>query len=119
MKKEEITNRENLIGIGFYYKNDRPGGIGLVIHKDGYNDPREIQSMCELHHFNLLSIIKREGYQKVVDRLFHQIQVVGRTSIEDRSTLDMGIAMTNIYSLSLLGEIEDDEFNGMLCMYAH
>jgi len=115
---KEMTKRENLVYIGFWFKNDKPGGLGLTFQEGKTASPRAIQKICESSHMNFLRTIKELGREVVVNRTIKTLEELGKMKPEERTSPEiMMLAFTGIYSMTLIGAIAEDEYNGLSVGY--
>jgi hypothetical protein len=99
--------RGHIVRISAFWRNDRPGGLGVGI--DFHDDPMGGEEYSRHLSRTLDTWDKNAAPGDIVDQLRELANL--ETELSDRETF---IAIADIYWLQERGHLETDEFNGVL-----
>ena len=109
----KVTKGKKLVSLGFFYK-----GAGITV-----NDESQVKQLVETFEDALpfyQAAIKKEG-QSELDFYYSQIEplvpLLGKGLIDTIHHQQQVIFMMNIYVLTRLGIIKDDNMNGLQYIY--
>lgn len=104
-----------IIQASFFWKNDKPGGLGFTFGAPGYTPEEVTQMFTGKHIAQYMRDSDNALGSSVVNDYFNQLQAIVEMRQRDKSIPDSWAVMAalNIMWLTERGFIPNDEFNGM------